>query len=509
MKRIIFILSLFFSFVANGQYTPPTGYTNINSRYDWLAGVFRALGLPAGGNAAFTTGQAHRAGSVYYDSTGADAGLKVWNGSAWTGVGEVTQSKLDDTAAAIRGDFPASYTDADARAALSLTTTGTSGVATYNSGTGVFNIPDYASSAPNLRVERAPGTGIPIWYLRTLDTTLMLKDIIGETFIDVGTKTDSTNYVRLDTADTGLKAYIAANSGASGSITGTLASGQIVYATGTNTAASSSNFLWNNTNQSMIIAGGSTASVGMQISKTAANTATYLRMVPATGTGEFKLDDGAASGFMPMIYMQPDGTTQNNSFIISRTNDSGTPAALIFSLRNFAGSGGLSTKPLIDFQNFTTSVLKLTAANNAEFSGSIKIAGGSPGAGKVLTSDADGDATWTTATIAPKNQVIENPTASENMFYFRTDVAITITSVTAVLVGSGSPSVTYQINFGTDRTSGTNVYTSGQTVTSTTTGTAASGVNDATIPAGSWVWTTTSAATDVTQLNLSITYTKD
>jgi hypothetical protein len=37
------------------------------------------------------------------------------------------------------------YTDAQARAALSLTTTGTSGAATYNPSTGVFNIPQYAA----------------------------------------------------------------------------------------------------------------------------------------------------------------------------------------------------------------------------------------------------------------------------------------------------------------------------------------------------------------------------
>jgi hypothetical protein len=36
------------------------------------------------------------------------------------------------------------YTDALARAAISLTTTGTSGAATYNSSTGVFNIPQYS-----------------------------------------------------------------------------------------------------------------------------------------------------------------------------------------------------------------------------------------------------------------------------------------------------------------------------------------------------------------------------
>ena len=38
------------------------------------------------------------------------------------------------------------YTDARARAAISLTTTGTSGASTYNSSTGVFNIPDYGSA---------------------------------------------------------------------------------------------------------------------------------------------------------------------------------------------------------------------------------------------------------------------------------------------------------------------------------------------------------------------------
>lgn len=109
-----------------------------------------------------------------------------------------------------------------------------------------------------------------------------------------------------------------------------------------------------------------------------------------------------------------------------------------------------------------------------------------------------------------KNATVENPTASENMSFFRTPVAITVTDVTAVLVGSSTPSVTYQISFGTDRTSATNVYTAGQTVTSTTTGTAASGVNDATIPAGSFVWITTSAQSGtVGQIFLSLTYTED
>lgn len=41
--------------------------------------------------------------------------------------------------------------------------------------------------------------------------------------------------------------------------------------------------------------------------------------------------------------------------------------------------------------------MTITAAGNTEFTGQIKIAGGAPGAGKVLTSDANGLASWATA----------------------------------------------------------------------------------------------------------------
>ena len=107
---------------------------------------------------------------------------------------------------------------------------------------------------------------------------------------------------------------------------------------------------------------------------------------------------------------------------------------------------------------------------------------------------------------------IESPTSTENLGLWKTPVAITIQSVDAVLVGSSTPSVTYQLNFASDRSSGspTTVYTAGQTVTSTTTGNSASGVNDNTIPAGSWIWITTSAQSGtVTSMNVTINYTKD
>lgn len=60
-------------------------YTYIAQRYEWLAGVFKALGLPAGsGPAAFTVGQEPRAGAIYYDSLGVDAGLYIWTGLTWS-----------------------------------------------------------------------------------------------------------------------------------------------------------------------------------------------------------------------------------------------------------------------------------------------------------------------------------------------------------------------------------------------------------------------------------------
>lgn len=114
-------------------------------------------------------------------------------------------------------------------------------------------------------------------------------------------------------------------------------------------------------------------------------------------------------------------------------------------------------------------------------------------------------------TILFRSATWANPTSADNITVIKTDVAITVSKVTAVVVGS-SPSVTYQINFASDRSSGspTTLFSSGEVVTSTTTGDEDTTFADATIPAGSYIWITTSAASGtITEMNVTIKYTND
>jgi hypothetical protein len=100
--------------------------------------------------------------------------------------GVITNSAPDQTVSltagagiSISGSYPSftiastitQYTDALARAAISLTTTGTSGAATYNSTTGVFNIPNYAPDlsgyVPTSRTITINGTSFDLSANRT------------------------------------------------------------------------------------------------------------------------------------------------------------------------------------------------------------------------------------------------------------------------------------------------------------------------------------------------------
>jgi len=109
-----------------------------------------------------------------------------------------------------------------------------------------------------------------------------------------------------------------------------------------------------------------------------------------------------------------------------------------------------------------------------------------------------------------KGVTIESPTSTEDITLFFTDDAITVTQLNFVAVGS-TPSVTATIRFDSDRSAtGTEVVTGGTAATSTTTGDEVTSFNDATIPAGSWVWLETTAQSGtVTSLNVTLEFTRD
>jgi hypothetical protein len=106
----------------------------------------------------------------------------------------------------------------------------------------------------------------------------------------------------------------------------------------------------------------------------------------------------------------------------------------------------------------------------------------------------------------PRSITIELPTATEKIPMFYAYEAITLRQIESVLIGSSSPSVTFSVRYGSDLSaSGTEVVTSGITVTNTTFGLATTSFNNGTIAANSFVWITTSAVSGtVNYLNVSL-----
>tara|TARA_Y100000004_G_scaffold32618_1_gene34349 strand:+ start:22 stop:399 length:378 start_codon:yes stop_codon:yes gene_type:complete len=107
-----------------------------------------------------------------------------------------------------------------------------------------------------------------------------------------------------------------------------------------------------------------------------------------------------------------------------------------------------------------------------------------------------------------KTFTLQEPTATDDITIFRTDVDITVQEVIACSTGT-SPSTTYQLKHHTDRSNAGNNLTNSLTTTSNTTGNIAT-LDDATIPANSWVWIETSAASGTNvYLSIDIRYTED
>lgn len=109
-----------------------------------------------------------------------------------------------------------------------------------------------------------------------------------------------------------------------------------------------------------------------------------------------------------------------------------------------------------------------------------------------------------------KSITIEDPTASEDINLLFTNRAVTITEMRAVVRGS-SPSVTWTIRHGTDRSAtGAEVVTGGTATTSQSTGSDVTSFNDETVVADSFVWVETTAQTGtVEEIAITIFYDED
>jgi hypothetical protein len=113
-----------------------------------------------------------------------------------------------------------------------------------------------------------------------------------------------------------------------------------------------------------------------------------------------------------------------------------------------------------------------------------------------------------TQAVFNKTFTLESPTATEDFSIFRTDVAITVQEVVAVSTGT-SPSTTYVLRHSTDRNAAGSLLTTSGTTTSTTTGDVAT-LSVVAIPANSWIWLETTAASGTNvKLTIDIRYTID
>jgi hypothetical protein len=198
-----------------------------------------------------------------------------------------------------------------------------------------------------------------------------------------------------------------------------------------------------------------------------------------------------------------DGTTGSGAVVLATSPAITTPTGIV------KGDVGLGS-----------------VTNDAQTKASV-VPNTAPSAGQILVGNAGGTAyapvtlsgSGVTATLSSAGVLslsgfpgahysitVENPSASENIPFSFTTAGGTITKVIAVLVGSSTPSVTYNIGYGTDVTSLTNVTTSPSAVTSTTTGTTAT-LNNVTVPANGWlVFKTTAQSGTVNSITVTVEF---
>lgn len=193
--------------VVASDITTALTYTPENAANKGVANGYAGLGsdakVPAAQLPSYVDDVLEYATLVSFPATGETGKIYVdlatnkvyrWSGSAYI---EISASP-GSTDAVPEGATNKYFTDARARAAISLTTTGNSGAATYNSSTGVFNIPNYSFSytlpiaSGSVLGGVKVGSGLSIDGTGILSTTYSYSLPTASTTVLGGVKVDGT-----------------------------------------------------------------------------------------------------------------------------------------------------------------------------------------------------------------------------------------------------------------------------------------------------------------------------
>lgn len=105
---------------------------------------------------------------------------------------------------------------------------------------------------------------------------------------------------------------------------------------------------------------------------------------------------------------------------------------------------------------------------------------------------------------APKSITISEPLAGDSFTLFRTTKSTTLNSVVGLVVGSSSPSLSYQLRYASDRTASGTAATPVTFINNTTSGAPAT-IQNMPVPSGNYVWLNITAVSGTTsEFNLSV-----
>jgi hypothetical protein len=496
MKKLFLISFLLISLYSLGQ----PGYTDINSGYRWLRGNFRALHVPSGTSFGLQTGQWPGAGALYLDTAGADSGFYYRGVNAsWHRLPKATETFYlgDGTFSSNRtvsgGGFSLAFNnlssfslnairDAVVRSDLNVLTDSI----VFQPHDGKINIDSLRSGHPTDTTTYKPMVWSPTnksWrYLTSWPSS--------------GGASDHGALTGLSDDDHTQYALLLGRSGGQYLIGGTAANDDLTLEGTSNATKTSSYVILQPTSGNVGInntAPWTNVSVGTQA---AVSSATPVTLSLGGTFGSTTGDPAKAK-----LKFYDDGTANN-------TYGMGISSGLF---EFHTSSGG-------DYAFFHAGSENIRLSRSGQIILRDVSAPSSPASGTgaiYVNTDAprfkdDGGNVTKLNEQQTRTLTIESPSSSENISFFYTDKAITITKAAYAVRGS-SPSVTIDIHHSTDRSSGSpnELFGTNVAVTSTT-GTTNTTFNDATIPAGSFVWFISSASSGTNnELTITLTFTED